>query len=143
MRFEMRCVLINVPTLHSILRLGRAIGWNKFKNALSVIIVSAPVKPSKSRTMLQRLARIVNCCFLAYLIGYVILTLSGTYSDHLVASGQLVYNFGLSARDSVQWVPLGIVRERAKCNLLGVIYMPFVDLDRKYWHKSIIVVSPN
>lgn len=93
--------------------------------------------------MRQKLALVVNWCFLVYLIAYVILTLSGAYSNYLVPSGQLEYNFGLSAQDAVEWVPRGIVRDRAKFNFLGVLYMPLVDLDRTYWHKSIIVVPAN
>ena len=86
--------------------------------------------------------RILYALFFSYFLLYIMLTIFGSYSLKLSSSGELKYDFGLSIPDQREWEPYGVVRERARFNSLGILFMPLIDLDRNCWHKPIKLIQP-
>jgi len=72
-----------------------------------------------------------------YALSYCVLSLLGAYSNLLSRSGKHRYESGLSAADVREWQPYGVVNYSDRHNVLGVIYSPLIDLDRRFWHQPI------
>ncbi len=93
------------------------------------------------KTLLKKLPALLWCFLGLYLLSYFILTLLGGYSEFLSRSGAIRYGFGMNAADIREWQPRGVIKYSGRCNFPGAMYAPLVDIDRRFWHKPMQIIS--
>jgi len=84
-----------------------------------------------------------------YLSSYLYLTLNG--GKWRSQSGKIKYYNGMSVSDIVEWRPKGLWwqypfknvygKNVSRGNGWGYFYSPLIYLDRKFWHKTEIIIK--
>lgn len=70
---------------------------------------------------------------LFYFLSYAVLSFNGSYKPLGSALGGGKVDF---------WIPVGFILENGKKNkALYAIYYPLLELDRKYWHRQMLVIE--
>ena len=71
-----------------------------------------------------------------YLVTYALDSMSGGYWPKPVSGGKYTYSSGLSASTAILWQPYYGYNSPYEVTLLGRLYSPLINLDRKWWHKN-------
>jgi hypothetical protein len=89
----------------------------------------------RNQVLARRIAISFWILLTVYVGLYLILSLFGAYSALLSRSGTRRFAWGMAVSDVREWQPYGVMKYSDRHNLLGVIFAPLVDIDRRFWHK--------
>jgi peptidoglycan/LPS O-acetylase OafA/YrhL len=101
------------------------------------------------RAPLKRKLKIALGVLAAYVLVYVVLSLTGGYI--FTQSGQVRYGFGLSVSDLQQWQPRFAFCQRfrqvddswtLRANFLGYVFAPMILLDQTLVHRTVRLFDP-
>ena len=105
--------------------------------------------PVSMQTALQRRLKIALGASAAYVLVYVVLSVSGGYI--WTQSGQVRYGHGLSVSDLQQWQPRFAFYQwfrqvdgawTLRANFLGYVFAPLILLDQSLVHRTVQLFAP-